>query len=200
MRRPPLASPSRCAPTTARASCASSSTASPRRRSPPIEIIACDDAFDRRHRRSSSSRVRRTSSVPITIRRNERAPRCRSKLRSGDRASAPATSSRFADQDDVWQPHKLERLAAALGSSPRPRTPSATRASSTHPAKTSAASPSSPAASRSRRSATPSLAATNSDLMLKRDFIYGTTLDVPRLRPRSAAARSRDLVATTPGS
>lgn len=155
---------------------------------PPCEVIACDDG-------STDGTVElisefaRTSSVPITIRRNEQRLGA---ARNFDQAMRLCSGDviAFADQDDIWHRTKLERLANALDANP-----DAAYAFCDARLIDESGTDVGGKSLLARRFTLPSIhdAFAEGDelrLMLKRDFIYGTTLAL-----RSSA---RDLLPPVP--
>jgi glycosyltransferase involved in cell wall biosynthesis len=154
----------------------------------PIEIIACDDG-------SSDGTVEllaecaRAFSIPMTISRNDQRLGA---ARNFDQAMRLCTGDiiAFADQDDMWHRTKLERLAAALDAHPEAAYAFCdARLIDETGAEVGGKS------LLARRFTLPSIreAFARGDelrLMLKRDFIYGTTLAL-----RSSA---RDLLPPVP--
>lgn len=140
----------------------------------PSQIIACDDG-------SADGTVEllaefaRSSVIPITIRRNEERLGA---ARNFDQAMRLCTGDviAFADQDDIWHRTKLERLAAALDAHPEAAYAFCdARLIDESGAEVGGKS------LLARRFTLPSIrdAFAGGDelrLMLKRDFIYGTTL------------------------
>lgn len=157
---------------------------------PPIEIIACDDG-------STDGTVdllaefARSSAIPLAIRRNdERLGAARNfdqamRLCAGDIIA-------FSDQDDIWHRTKLQRLAAALDANV-----DATYAFCDARLIDESGADAGGKSLLARRFTLPSIrdAFASGDemrLMLKRDFIYGTTL--------ALRASARDTIPPVPAT
>ena len=140
----------------------------------PCEIVACDDA-------STDGTIAvinafaADSSIPVRLHQNEQTLGV---TKNFDQAIGFCTGEfiALADQDDIWQPHKLARLYDALQS-----TPDASYAFSDARLIDETGRDSGGKSLLSRRFDLASIESAfrtgrELDLMLKRDFIYGTTL------------------------
>lgn len=140
----------------------------------PCEIVACDDA-------STDGTIAvinafaADSSIPVRLHQNEQTLGV---TRNFDQAIGLCKGEfvALADQDDIWQPHKLARLYDALQT-----TPDTSYAFSDARLIDETGRDSGGKSLLSRRFILASIASGFSDgreldLMLKRDFIYGTTL------------------------
>lgn len=157
---------------------------------PPSEVIACDDG-------STDGTVEllaelaRTSSIPITIRRNVQRLGA---ARNFDQAMRLCTGEviAFADQDDIWHRTKLERLVAALDA--HPDAPYAFCDARLIDGSDADVGGKSLLARRFTLASIRDAFGRGDELrlMLKRDFIYGTTL--------ALRASARDLLPPVPAT